>query len=435
MKIKNIAISNFRCFFQPIEMNFDARLTVIIARNGQGKTSFLDAISVALGAFLRPFDLGKTKQFVHSDATYLKSPNMTETEQQYPITVQANLLEPVISILREKTGRNNDTTIKEAHQLIKYAEKLMQQVQEQHNVTLPVVAYYGTSRVWKNHKNKQRETVLSESRTMGYEDCFIPTANFKQLQQWFTKATYAVMQQKEMPEYANYFLPQQVEGIKTAVNDMLTAEGWDNFHYSFSHEELTMSNSQQGLLPVSLLSDGVQAIVALTADLAWRCTKLNPHFKADACKQTLGIVLIDEIDLHLHPAWQQSVLHRLQTVFPKIQFIITTHSPQVISTVDSACIRIVDDNQVYSAPQGTKGAEVSRILKRVFGVETRPQEDENTKLLNQYLDKIYHDQWKLPEVQKMRKKLDAIYGDEEPELMRADLHIENREWELSLEEN
>jgi len=434
MKIKNITLSNFRCFHN-IKMDFHDKLTVIVARNGQGKTSFLDAVTVALGTFVGAFGLGKAKRFSSSDARYLQQLDTSISEQQYPVMVEADMAEPTMHLLRKLTGKKSGTTVKDANEMTEYGKKLMQKITEQQSVTLPVIAYYGSGRLWSTHKNMERKAVITESRTMGYENCLSSASNFKQIQQWLNKAAYAVIQQKEMPEYSNYALPQQVAGIKAAVNQVLAGEDWSNFHYSMSHEELALFHPQQGILPVSILSDGVRAMVSLTADLAWRCAKLNPHLKEQAYQETQGIVLIDEVDIHLYPVWQQKVIPSLQKTFPDIQFIVTTHSPQVLSTVESDCIRIVSDGEVYCSSKGTKGAEASRILKRIFGAELRPPEDDNTKLLNTYLDRVYNDQWSLPETQEMRLQLDEIYADEEPALTEADLYIENKSWELSLEKN
>lgn len=103
-----------------------------------------------------------------------------------------------------------------------------------------------------------------------------------------------------------------------------------------------------------------------------------------------------------------------------------------MTTVHRDCIRIIDHAQVHTAPEGTKGAEASRILERVFGTNNRPPQDENTILLNQYLALVYADQF--DESAALRTQLDAIFGEEEPALTAADLYIENRQWELSLEE-
>jgi predicted ATP-binding protein involved in virulence len=173
----------------------------------------------------------------------------------------------------------------------------------------------------------------------------------------------------------------------------------------------------------------------MVGDITYRCIKLNPHLGINAAKEASGIVMIDEIDMHLHPAWQQTILGDLTNTFPNIQFIVTTHSPQVLSTVPSQQIRIVDEGQTYAAEAGTQGAEASRILKRIFGVDPRPQNDPNTKKLNEYLDLVYSDKWQSTKAIDMRVGLDAIYQDNEPALTEADLYIENRQWELDIEKN
>jgi predicted ATP-binding protein involved in virulence len=108
-----------------------------------------------------------------------------------------------------------------------------------------------------------------------------------------------------------------------------------------------------------MLSDGVRAMVSLTADLVWRCVKLNPNFGEHAAQKTQGIVLIDELDMHLLPSWQQTVIDAITKTFPNIQFIITTHSPQLLSTVPSDCIRIIVDDAVHNAPKGSKRSRIT----------------------------------------------------------------------------
>ena len=83
-------------------------------------------------------------------------------------------------------------------------------------------------------------------------------------------------------------------------------------------------------------------------------------------------MLVDEIELHMHPAWQQRVLADLQRAFPETQFIVTTHSAPILTTVPDECIRILEEGRVHAAPPGTEGAEVSRVLKRILGVDVRP---------------------------------------------------------------
>ncbi|WP_345852715.1 AAA family ATPase [Shewanella algae] len=436
MNIEQITLKNFRRF-ATLTVPLHPQLTVLVAPNGAGKSTILDAIAVAVSPFVAAFDLGKGRSIAKSDARYQRMEQATSSEQMFPVEIAATFREPACETKRALTGLNNKTTIKEASDLVSFGDELMLKVRNLEAVTLPVVAYYGTGRLWQEHRNMERKSVLSASRSLGYEDCLSTASNYKQLQQWFSKATLAELQQQQMADvYQGYSLKEQIEGIQVAIETVLKpSAGWQNFHYSFSHEELVMSHPEQGVLPVSLLSDGVRAMVSLVADLAWRCTKLNPQLGAQAAEQTSGLVLIDEVDMFLHPAWQQQVLGALQQAFPNIQFVVTTHSPQVISTVHDDCIRIITGEQVCNAPQGTQGAESARILRSVFGVEPRPKSDPMAALLANYLDMVYADKWHDPSALQLRARLDEHFGLEEPALTAADLYIENKLWERSLEED
>ncbi|MNO94465.1 hypothetical protein D3C76_860850 [compost metagenome] len=189
----------------------------------------------------------------------------------------------------------------------------------------------------------------------------------------------ALLQQQEMPGYEQSDLKPRIAGIQNAVNLVLEDEGWSNFHYSLSYEELAMSHPDHGLLPISLLSDGVRAMISLTADMAFRCARLNGQFQELASLRTKGIVLIDEVDLHLHPAWQQQVLAALRKAFPKIQFIVSTHSPQVLTTVNREQIRVIHkDEQGWISEQpaiSPLAQESGDALAGVMNVSTRPPMD------------------------------------------------------------
>ncbi|PID44939.1 MAG: ATP-binding protein [Proteobacteria bacterium] len=434
MRLDQITLKNFRRFDQ-LTVDFHPELTMIVARNGQGKTTVLDAATALLGPFAGAFDLGKSKHIDVKDARYQRKSERSDSEQQFPVTLTARIAPLKETISRELNGVKSKTTIKGAAPLSHYGKTLMEQVRSLDDVSLPMLAYYGSGRLWNSHKNMQRKSVLSESRTMGYEDCFSSASSFTQVQQWMSKATYAALQQQNMDAYNEYPLQDQIDGIQQTVDRVLENQDWSGFHYSMQHEELAMTHPEFGVLPVSMLSDGVRAMVSLVADMAWRCAKLNPHLGQKAQTETDGIAFIDEVDMHLHPEWQQTVMGSLQNAFPKMQFIATTHSPQVLSTVPAQCIRVIDGGHVHTAPSGTKGAESSRILKCILGVETRPPADENTQLLKAYEKLVYADQWNSPEAREQRTRLDDIFSGEEPKLTELDLYIENREWELDLEKD
>ncbi|MCG5517237.1 MULTISPECIES: AAA family ATPase [unclassified Ectothiorhodospira] len=428
MKLNTLALSNFRRF-QRLEVSFHPELTVLAARNGQGKTSVLDAATVALGTFVGAFDLGRSKSIEYRDARYQRLQGRSDNEQVFPVRIEATLEHlnaPVVRELRAK-GR---TTVKGATELTHLGKALMERVRGLEPVDLPLLAYYGSGRLWNAHKNISRKAVLSTSRTMGYEDCFSSASSFTQVQQWMTKATLAVLQQKSRDAYESYTLGDQIEGVQNTVDKVLQTQGWGDFHYSVQHEELAMTHPDMGVLPVSQLSDGVRAMVSLVADLAWRCAKLNPQMGAMAQQATQGIALIDEVDMHLHPEWQQTVIQTLRDAFPRIQFVVTTHSPQVLSTIRRENIRVIQSDAAGDATAGqplasTYGEPSNNVLQAVMLVDPQPPVDEKDDLqrLTELVDQGFHDSH---EAKSLSSRLVKALGEKHPQLQRLERSIERQ---------
>jgi predicted ATP-binding protein involved in virulence len=177
-------------------------------------------------------------------------------------------------------------------------------------------------------------------------------------------------------------------------------------------------------IPVRQLSDGERGALALVLDLTRRLAQANPNL-ADPAAEAEAVVLIDEIDLHLHPKWQRQVVHNLRAAFPQCQFIATTHSPQVIGEVEHERIQIIADGQVYS-PTHSYGVDSSRVLEEVMGSDLRAKEVQN--LLSEISQVIARQQFDRargflaqiverlgdtdPEVTRIRTLLDFVEGKE-----------------------
>ncbi len=430
MKLEALGLENFRRF-KKLDISFHPELTVIAARNGQGKTAVLDAATIVLGPFVGAFNLGKFKQFGKKDARYHRRGRESESEQVFPVRVEASLSNLAAPIARELHGAKNRTTVKDANELSFFGKRLMHMVRNLESVSLPIVAYYGSGRLWNVHKNTSRKAVLSESRTMGYEDCFTSASSFTQVQQWMTKATFAELQQRQIDAYDGYNISDQIQGIRSAVNTVLGQEGWDGFHYSVQHEELAMTHRELGVLPVTMLSDGVRAMVSLAADMAWRCAKLNPWLGAQAQQETEGIVFIDEVDMHLHPKWQQSVVGSLRSAFPKVQFVMTTHSPQVLSTVKSESIRLLRGERDEETGETSFNAQIpavqsrgtasSEILAELQGVDPIPGVEE-ANWLAEYKELITSEQRSRDmqaRIEELKRKILTHFGESHHEWLEC----------------
>ncbi|MCY3787891.1 MAG: AAA family ATPase [Gemmatimonadetes bacterium] len=177
-------------------------------------------------------------------------------------------------------------------------------------------------------------------------------------------------------------------------------------------------------LPVEFLSDGERGLLAMVLDLTRRLSQANPEME-DPAAEAEAVVLIDEIELHLHPAWQRRIVRNLTETFPKCQFIATTHSPQVIGEVEHDRIQIIADGQVYS-PTHSFGVDSNRVLEEIMDADPRTQDvkellskisrkvgkqryESARELLAQLVDRLGEDD---PEVSRIRTLLDFMAGDE-----------------------
>ncbi|MEH8449757.1 retron Ec78 anti-phage system effector ATPase PtuA [Klebsiella variicola subsp. variicola] len=218
--------------------------------------------------------------------------------------------------------------------------------------------------------------------------------------------------------------------IEDAIYSFLP--GFSNLKLQRAPLDLTVDKDNVSL-SVLQLSQGEKSILALIADIARRLALLNPN-NVNPLDGT-GIVLIDEIDLHLHPSWQQNIIPRLEKTFKNIQFIVTTHSPQVCHTIDSQNIWLLKNGQKFKAPKGVRGAISSWVLENLFEVAQRPPEDKYTKLLQEYKNLIFSEKYASEDARKLGTTLSQHFGPDDETLVELKLEIEKRIWEDDFEKD
>jgi predicted ATP-binding protein involved in virulence len=188
-----------------------------------------------------------------------------------------------------------------------------------------VIAYHGTGRLWAEHEEKKTAyKKQGEGVEMAYTRCLSPKSSSKEFLSWYK--TY----EDEVSKFGSNSDKLLLEAFKRAIMSMIPENQWTDMSYSFKDEDLVGLFTKDGAIEkllFSQLSDGYRNLIGMVADIAYRCVKLNPHLGVNAIKLTPGIVLIDEIDLHLHPNWQKRIVADLKEIFENIQFVATTHSP------------------------------------------------------------------------------------------------------------
>jgi predicted ATP-binding protein involved in virulence len=440
MQIRSLSLKNYRCFPQlkpPVE--FHEKITVLAAVNGRGKSSILDAIAIALSPYSSSshFEHGDTKNIYKTDATLKSIPitndpdtSPTTPESQFPVLLDAEFIldgSKVTSRL-ELTSSKGRTKPKDAKALASHAEKLADQLKGEipaNSVMLPVVGYYGTGRLHAQKRLTEKKKGVSihnpRSRTMGYQDCLSPESTYKYFVEWMARTTKAHLQELD-PGYkaANPQVYQQrLDGVRNAIQAVLDGQQWTDLRYTAAEDELTVFDGKKRL-PLALLSDGLRSIIAMIGDLAYRCIQINPALGAEAPVKTPGIVLIDEIEMHLHPAWQQKILKQLTDAFPNIQFICTTHSPQVLSTIRPESIRTIhEDGRITSPTCKTYGAESKRVLEELMHVDSRPPV--LAAELKEFISLTDGGDWSSGRYQQLRDLLLRELGESDPVMINAEI--------------
>lgn len=192
------------------------------------------------------------------------------------------------------------------------------------------------------------------------------------MMQWFEEMTYIQLQEG--------MVIAELEAVKRAicncylnVNSSVTDA---KLAYDVRSQELEIyiyHHDEAEKFPVRMLSDGEKGMISLVADIAYRMALLNSNLLDDVL-ETPGVVLIDEIDLHLHPAWQKRVMGSLLRIFPNIQFVVTTHSPSILLNLSRENIWILNQNEIYQPQDMTYGRSVEEILREVMDTNVKPDE-------------------------------------------------------------
>lgn len=414
MLIKTIHLKNYRCF-DALSVDFHPQMTVLVALNGQGKSTLLDAIKVALWPYVAGFDLGSTTKditSIHIDDVRRQQIHAHEMDWRLPAEIHALGEMAIQQLPLDDTSKTTWQSLRYRESIKKGTKTKERRLDDGVNLTatakhleqrifsdeqkipapdaLPMLGYYGTGRLWAHKKltstHEKADDKESSSRTFAYRDCLDPASSYKHFSQWYTRIFKVFREaqirhiEKRLPLDMNidpgFVAP--IRAVQNAINHVLSPHtGWKELEYSAEYEELILHHDQYGQLMVNQLSDGIRNMLALVGDIAYRCYKLNAHLGETAPQKTQGIVLIDEIDMHLHPSWQQTVLADLMTAFPKLQFIVSTHSPQVLTTVPRENIRILHATKTGFAaiqPEFSPLAhESGDALAKIMGTHREPE--------------------------------------------------------------
>ena len=426
MKIKKIQLTNFRRFAD-FTLDLDEPLIVLVARNGAGKSSVLDGIAIALGQFLTrlPGVSGinpKDTDFrVYPDGRrppYMRISCTSQNDIVWDRTEKRDQTSKTIAEIPPAKGQKA---------LFEWVDNLINRHNAGEAYELPVFVYYGTGRGVFDVPQRKRGFGKDFTRFGALDGALESRTNFRRFVEYFyTLEEREARLQKEQRSF-DVELPE-MKAIREAVHrlmpDFLSPRG--AHPAGIMVDWLVDGDIRQ--LRIEQLSDGYRTTLAMVMDIAARMAEANPEMPDPLA--TEGIVLIDEIDLHLHPGWQQRILPDLQRTFPNVQFIVSTHSPQVISTVPPKSLRVIEwkgEQPVLHPVSFSLGAEAQQMLEEVLGVHPRAESLTIVHTLRRYQQLVEQDQWDSQEALQLRTELDQWGAEHEPELLRLDMDIRLKE--------
>lgn len=459
MKLAKVEITNFRCF-ESLTINLQPDVNVFVGVNGAGKSAILDAIAIGLWDIVAANGGGGARQRGWQSVTLRPSDIHIPSESSDSISGRRDFVQirtsatdyyeiagSLLRVLGDETDTQaflewqdhiqfrppksfdyNNSSSNRLTDVYSYFESLWQEIRTTDSkalIPLPVVAYYRSHRRFSEMPHLGDIFSLSLDQAGAYQGALNAGADYQAMCQWFYLRENKELREKlQIRDDREYELPD-LKAVRQALALVLKDVEKIYFEDTTLKVRLTEQQGAPNELELDQLSDGYRNLIAIVLDFARRLAQANPNW--DNPLDAPGILLIDEIELHLHPRWQQTVIPNLQKAFPNTQIIVSTHSPQVVTTVEASNIQILESFRLRACPAPTFGAKSSDIISEVLGVSTlRPPDNPIAEKITNLFSAI--DESRLEDAKALRDDLDGwAKGFPEPDLTRAALLIRRLE--------
>ncbi len=348
--LKNIELSNFRRF-EHSSFELDQQMNIFIGKNASGKTTVLEAVTVILGAYLAAFKEYVPSRFVQNisendvlrkSLKAAKKIALPSTVKQFPCAVTGQLMcdeqELLCTRSLEKEGGRTKYVGKNAMRdfVAEWEQAIKAADGSDEEQIYPIVLYLSSARLWNENRTGEIEKI--PGRTDAYQRCLDQKRGSQSSFEYIKLLGNLASEENDgnpLPAY---------EVIMDAVRYSLQEEllPGQQVLYSSRYGEIAIKNTDGTVIDFSALSDGYRNVIKIVTDIATKMCILNPYLGKETLKKTPGIVVIDELDLSLHPTWQKRIVRILKETFPKVQFICATHSPFIIQSLEPGELIVLD---------------------------------------------------------------------------------------------
>ncbi|AFZ20485.1 AAA family ATPase [Allocoleopsis franciscana] len=416
MQLNRLTLTQFRAFEQA-DFDFHPGMNLIVGINGVGKSSVLDALRIMLSQVLPKFTASKSKplDFETTDITVGRGAltaelefNAAEIDFQY--LVHKPRQDYVIDISREGEVRDQTYNLVERQDLTPDEKEIPKSLKTRREQ--PLVVYFSTRRSLYSMAAPSKQFTAG-GQAVAFADALKGDRELRprEFAEWWL--VQEVLIQEGKTEAQRYF-----DTFESLVRYFL--ENCSNLRAVREPQVTLMLNKAGVSFDVRQLSDGERGILALVLDLARRLSWANPKLD-DPLQKGKAIVLIDELDLHLHPRWQRSIVEKLTRTFQSCQFIATTHSPQIIGEVSPENILILENGELPYQPEQSLGMDSNWVLSYLMeaserDIETKQKlkriadliEDEEYDRATDAIDDLRVEVGEFPELVRLQTRIDRI---------------------------
>ena len=419
--IKTLTLTNYRGV-QFTSLDLDKSLNVFVGVNGAGKSTVLDAVAIMLSWAVNRVRRagGSGRQILEDDITnHFSSASIELSFVNGNQTFHWRLA-------KSRKGHTSPQKPSNLTQLSQYTKQLQADIDKKEEaVNIPLFVYYPVNRAVLDIPLRIR-TRHSFDLLTAYDDSLTSGADFRKFFEWFRERedleNERLVHSKNQPLFKEESSSDpQLKAVRKALNNFLPE--FKNLTVRRSPLRMEIEKKEE-ILTVNQLSDGEKCLIAMVSDLARRMAIANPN-RSDPL-QGEGVILIDEIDLHLHPKWQRMIVPRLLDVFPNCQFLISTHSPHILTHIESKNIYLLKETKEgikANRPSESYGKNIDRILEDLMELETtRPtQVSEDIHRIYEMIDQNQFKQAQ-DEINRMKEKIGN-----DPDLLKAEVLIKRKQ--------